>query len=154
MSALVATTMLTGTAHAADKCMTVGDIAKMPYENIFNKTELTAKDKCWLDVHKADESHGIDGSVFWVKVGGKYYSTHISQLREKSDRTAWLDSVKADFTGSYEAVQESSNDLVIATAEVKMAESTEELEKAIEDRLEAEAALAKAMTDFLSFFCT
>lgn len=55
----------------------------------FNKTELSAFDKCWLNTHKADEKSGVSGNVFWMKVGDKFISIPLVELRQagsKEDR--------------------------------------------------------------------
>ena len=46
----------------------------------FNPTQLSEFDKCWINTHKADELSGVDGNVFWMKVGDDFISFPVKDL--------------------------------------------------------------------------
>ena len=53
-----------------------------------NPTELSNYQKCWLSVHKSDDSSGTLGSLFWVKFEDKYYSMPWSYIRKAGGKEA------------------------------------------------------------------
>ena len=67
--------MVTGTAHAA--CDHFSKASRV------NPTELSEYQECWLDEHRADEAHGVLGSLFYVKVESDYISMPVSDLAKR-----------------------------------------------------------------------
>jgi len=60
----------------------------------FNKTELSAFDKCWINTHKADENSGVDGNIFWVKVGDDIVSMPVKKLAESGSKNKIKETIK------------------------------------------------------------
>ena len=85
-----AAVMMTTTAHAA---CTQAELEGMDNPVRYNPTELSAYQECWLDVHKADEEHGVLGSIFWVKFDDSYYSANLSTLSKLSDPAAYFENM-------------------------------------------------------------
>ena len=54
----------------------------------YGKVELSEKDKCWLDHWKSDETGGVLGSIFWVKVNGEYISMPTKDLTKAGSKSA------------------------------------------------------------------
>lgn len=92
LKTLMATAVaITGFANIAS-----ADVSHCGFEHSrFNPSSLSEYQECWLDVYKADETHGVLGSLFWVKVADQYYSTTLTHLRNHGAE-AWLNSVNAE----------------------------------------------------------
>jgi len=81
-TALLATNIsVMNSAHAAGSCSHLDKGVQ------FNKTELSAFDKCWLNTHRPDEKSGVDGNVFWVKVGDDFVSMPLIDLRRAGSQS-------------------------------------------------------------------
>ena len=48
---------------------------------MYNKVELSEKDKCWLNHWKEDETAGTLGSIFWMRLGDGFVSMPVKDLR-------------------------------------------------------------------------
>ena len=84
MAAMMAATFMSGPAQAANSshCNILDNGSGI------NKAELSAFDKCWLDVHRADEDAGIIKEIAWVRLDGTYYSVALSRLRNAGSAEA------------------------------------------------------------------
>ncbi len=134
----IAAIMMTSGAHAA--CTTKADVAAFNNTNTYNKSLLSDRDKCWHDVYTTKD-HGVDGNVFWLRVGGEYYSTALINLATKEQRDAWLGDIKADVSDSFEQAQDAVDQAnEMAKIVYKIVEDTAEI-----DRLQKE--LNKALSD-------
>ena len=60
----------------------------------FNKTELSAFDKCWLNTHNPDKLSGVDGKVFWIKVNDEYLSIDMKDMINAGTKSKRLEVVK------------------------------------------------------------
>ena len=63
----------------------------------FNPTQLSEFGKCWLDTHKADELSGVDGNIFWMKVGNEYISMPLKDLVNAGSKSSAKELVKERF---------------------------------------------------------
>ena len=48
---------------------------------IYNKVELSEKDKCWLNHWKADDISGTLGSIYWMRIGDGFVSMKVRDLQ-------------------------------------------------------------------------
>ena len=138
---------MSGTAIAA---CTQSELNMMPNISVYNPTELSARDMCWLDVHKADDTHGISGNIFWVKVANKYYSTTINYLRTHGT-DKWLQQINSDVTIDNLNNQIESTEASIDKTMMMMFEDTtriDELKAEVED-LKTELDLMTGLRDAL-----
>ena len=143
MAMFVATTTLSNVATA--------DVSHCGHEHSrFNPASLSEYQECWLDVYKADETHGVLGSLFWVKVGGEYYSTTLSYLRSYGAE-AWLEEVNADLVVSnLDNAIATTEDRIDAVVEIMIEDTTRinELTAEIKD-LKTDLSLMTEMRDAL-----
>ncbi len=112
----VAAIMMTSGAHAA--CSTKADVVAFNNVNTYNKSMLSDRDKCWHDVY-TEENHGVDGSVFWLRVGGEYYSTQLINLKTKEQRDAFLANVNIDVTNTLNSISVVSDEVQSLTKTIE-----------------------------------
>jgi len=90
-TALLATNIsVTKSVHAADS----SHCNVLDHGPEFNKTELSAFDKCWINTHRADKKSGISGNVFWIKVGDDFVSMPAKKLYQSGSKQAAKEMVK------------------------------------------------------------
>ena len=103
ITTLVATTMLTSVATAEvskkdmDHAIAIGNSAvcnTLDKGVAFNKRSLSAFDKCWINIHKADEDSGTSDGFFWVRVGDKIIDTKITDLVNAGSKPKAIELVK------------------------------------------------------------
>ena len=66
-----ALSMISGVAMSKERSTHCNALDAGP---MYNKVELSEKDKCWLDHWKDDEIAGTLGSIFWMRVGDGFVS--------------------------------------------------------------------------------
>jgi len=90
-TALLATNIsVTKSVHAADS----SHCNVLDHGPQFNKTELSAFDKCWINTHRADKKSGVSGNVFWVKVGDDFISMPTKKLYQSGSKQAAKEMIK------------------------------------------------------------
>ena len=93
---MLKTLMATAVAITGFANVSAADVSHCGVEHSrFNPIELSSYQECWLDVYKADETHGVLGSLFWVKINDVYYSTTLSYLRNHGAES-WIADVQAE----------------------------------------------------------
>ena len=81
-----ALSMISGVAMSKERSTHCNALDAGP---IYNKVELSEKDKCWLNHWKADEQGGTLGSIFWVRIGTDFVSMKVRNLQiSGSERAA------------------------------------------------------------------
>ena len=85
---LAATTILATNVSVMNSAHAAGSCSGLDHGPQFNKTELSAFDKCWLNTHRADKLSGVDGNVFWMKVDGKFISMPAKDLYQSGSKQA------------------------------------------------------------------
>ncbi len=113
----IAAIMMTSGAHAA--CSTKADVVAFNNVNTYNKSMLSDRDKCWHDVYTT-ENHGVDGNVFWLRVGGEYYSTQLINLATKAQREAWLGDIKIDISNSFQSISDTAEEIKTLTKTIEV----------------------------------
>ena len=104
----------------------------------FNPTELSEYQECWLNTHRADETHGVLGSLFYIKVNDVFYSAPLSTLRKLSDPASFFTAqVVGDLeVSSLEAIRENAvvvaNETAVKIAEVETVIKLVEVEVPVE----------------------
>ena len=112
-------------------------------ESRMNPTALSDYQECWLDVYSMDKDYGVLGSLFWVRANGEYYSTQLSNLRTEAQRSAWLGSIQADATATFETVVEVAEGIdEVAVLRAELVIMTEERDELIMSLADANADIA------------
>ena len=114
-----ALSMISGVAMSKERSTHCNALDAGP---MYNKVELSEKDKCWLNHWKEDDTAGTLGSIFWMRLGDGFVSMPVKDLRmagsEKAAKkvimTEVVDAVVIEAEAQLIGVAQTMHDAVVA----------------------------------------